>query len=781
MLAASALLILASVPAYASDVTRPVWFSTHQMLYQLDPATHLIAATPELSDKPGALAVTPEGDVWVLGKKRLRRYDATQQLRQEVEVSTQAKTPPETLRQLLLNPYDGSLWVAGKQQIFHLDARGKLLSDRRLPDKIKGLSLDIDETLWVFTAKQLLHLSSSATLLYALDLKGLLQEPKCLALDHLGSRLWLADERQLLVFDIGNLSQPLRRLAHAGDKAEENLHCEAMAVHPLFGTLWALTKSHLLIYDRDGNPLKQTELSAYNLGEANMLTFDPANFGLWIGGKKAIGRFQSNGEFVARLPVKHGPEVLAAVPFTLVPTLALVSPSDGALTNNAHTPLHYRVGGDCTGTPCLQDSDYTHSFSLDVDLNGLAVGSLFTFSPGEVTLIPGSRLPEGLNFLTARATDRYGHLSRRITSRFTIDTVPPKFISLSPADGSRVISGLVTVQGSLDDPAANVTLHDASGSAINLGAYQFAFSVVLREGWNVFTLVARDPAGNQSPLPWRVYLNAADLTVSEPAPGSTVSTDSLLVAGRFSGPENTGIAVNGMVAIIDGDQYYVNNLPLNPGENTLTITLTRPDGTTRSHIVTVTRTGSSPLHVAVAPQSGVPPLTASFTARLDTDSIQRINLDGNGDGTDDISTTNPTEALEYLYSTPGVYRPRITVIDTSGQRHTQTQVVVVQDPQKMDQLFRNLWNGMNSALTGGDIARATGYLNESAKRKYQPVFEALLPYLPQIVASYSPPHRVSVSENIGEYAINRLDNGRNRLYLVYFLKDTDGVWRLDEM
>jgi len=53
--------------------------------------------------------------------------------------------------------------------------------------------------------------------------------------------------------------------------------------------------------------------------------------------------------------------------------------------------------------------------------------------------------------------------------------------------------------------------------------------------------------------------------------------------------------------------------------------------------------------------------------------------------------------------------------------------------------------------------------------------------MPEIIASYSPLQRVSVQADIGEYAINRTINGQNRLFLVYFLKDADGVWRLDAM
>ena len=51
----------------------------------------------------------------------------------------------------------------------------------------------------------------------------------------------------------------------------------------------------------------------------------------------------------------------------------------------------------------------------------------------------------------------------------------------------------------------------------------------------------------------------------------------------------------------------------------------------------------------------------------------------------------------------------------------------------------------------------------------------------QIVGTFSAPQRVTVADGIGEYAVNRTINGENRLFLVYFGRNGDGVWRLGSM
>jgi len=108
-------------------------------------------------------------------------------------------------------------------------------------------------------------------------------------------------------------------------------------------------------------------------------------------------------------------------------------------------------------------------------------------------------------------------------------------------------------------------------------------------------------------------------------------------------------------------------------------------------------------------------------------------------------------------------------------------VIDARDPVAMDQMFRGLWDGLNAALAAGDKDAAMRFLSENAQPKYGPVFDALKPFLPEIVASYSPLAQSSINDDIAEYAVTRLDGAIKRLYLIYFLRDANGVWHLDGM
>jgi hypothetical protein len=648
------------------------------------------------------------------------------------------------------------------------------------------MQLDVDESLWLLTHKNLLHLSWQGAILHNLDLKSQIKEPEYLAVDNLGGWLWVAGKKEFIRLELSHLDQAPHfiSLPAGAGKEDDDKKILALAVEPLMGNLWVATKQNrLLIYDRGGNLLKTVDLGPHDLGEVETLAFEPVNASLWFGGKKAVARLGTNGEFIARLAVDKEADAIGVTPFRLSPMLTLLEPLDGGLTNNPRPPIRLGLGASCNAVPCLLPEVYTQTLTLSVDLNGLPVGSLFSRTGTEALYTPTDRLPEGLNNLNAQAVDLFGHSSNLLTGYFTIDTIPPKFLTVNPPDNSVVTTAAIAISGQMDDPTANVMLLDHNNAVLNMSGASFNFSVLLKAGLNAFTLIARDPAGNQASLPLRLTYNALKVTITDPTASATLNRTNVLITGTFQGPPNTGITLNGDVALVSGNQFFA-NLNLNPGPNILTAVATTPEGITVSDTVTVTvnRTSPDPVQISAEPQSGIAPLKVRFNIdNFSGQSIQQISADFNGDGSSDFNTTDPNAPVEFTYTPPGAYRAMITVTDSQNTVYSQAMAVVVHDGQQLDQLFTSLWGDMNDALVRGDVNGAAQYLNEGAKRKYQPVFEALKPQFPQIIASYSPLRRVSISENIGEYAINRTFQGRNSIYLIYFLKDADGIWRIDAM
>jgi RHS repeat-associated protein len=111
-------------------------------------------------------------------------------------------------------------------------------------------------------------------------------------------------------------------------------------------------------------------------------------------------------------------------------------------------------------------------------------------------------------------------MSAMVNDQFTIDTVAPVFVSLSPTSGTVLTQDRALIEGVVDDAKASVVLDkmdvpaqlQASGTSLG-----FAFQVTLLPGQNTFTVSALDQAGN---LATRTLV----LTFAPPAPAAPVAT-----------------------------------------------------------------------------------------------------------------------------------------------------------------------------------------------------------------------------------------------------------------
>ena len=237
--------------------------------------------------------------------------------------------------------------------------------------------------------------------------------------------------------------------------------------------------------------------------------------------------------------------------------------------------------------------------------------------------------------------------------------------------------------------------------------------------------------------------------------------------------------MNGIVALVSNGTFVADNVPLTAGQNTLTAVATALGTESTLAQVAVTSDGDPlVLEVSASPTSGIAPLDVTFSYQFGSSTpVQQLRVDFDGNGSFDFITADPTALLQHTYTTPGLYMAHLQVT-TQGQSYDANIAVIVQDTATMDALFKSLWNGMNVALMAGDKAAALTFLDSAAQTKYGPVFDVLLPHMTEIVASYSPIRAAAISSRIAEYGLNRTINSEKRLFLIYFLKDNDGVWRL---
>lgn len=378
-----------------------------------------------------------------------------------------------------------------------------------------------------------------------------------------------------------------------------------------------------------------------------------------------------------------------------------------------------------------------------------------------------------------------------LANAYTYTGLPPVITAVDPAFGPTTGGTAITVTGSGFTTGAVVTLGGVAATSINVVNATTITAVTAPHAGGTVAAMVTNPNGAPGRLSLAYsyqmvctgYTPPAEtdpaIVITSPVANAALLGDRVNVTGTYSGPAGTGITVNGVAAITDGYYFYANNIPV-AGAMNIDARAATPYGKSATSSVPVTASGSAMIELKASIDQGAAPLAATFSyAFLGTP--QTIAIDYNGDGVDDFTTSNASAPLTYSYSVPGIYKPRLTITDTVGTTYIADTVIDVKTATADAAPFQQSYARMHMALLCGDLDGALAHFTDGAKERYRPVFQALAPYMTEILNSWSPLQESEITAQYAEFAVNRLINGVNRIFFIYFLKDQDGVWRLDTM
>jgi len=193
----------------------------------------------------------------------------------------------------------------------------------------------------------------------------------------------------------------------------------------------------------------------------------------------------------------------------------------------------------------------------------------------------------------------------------------------------------------------------------------------------------------------------------------------------------------------------------------------------------------SPLQLLANPESGVAPMKVEFSMLTTlTTPITNFSIDTDGDGTADFTSTTLPISVPFTYSQPGLYFATATIKDANGILYADTIPVKVLSLSELDGLLQMKWAGMRDNLRQNEIEKALIYFTYGSQEKYRMIFNALETNLPEEAQNLPDVVLVTFYGTSGKYRIQRpaTINGQEQTltYWVYFIQDTDGIWRINQ-
>ena len=297
-----------------------------------------------------------------------------------------------------------------------------------------------------------------------------------------------------------------------------------------------------------------------------------------------------------------------------------------------------------------------------------------------------------------------------------------------------------------------------------------------------YTVTATGPGGSATSSVDVLVTSPISIEILSPSAGDTILRPDVMVQGTFSNAtgRETGIVVNGKVAMVYGSRFVVNHVPLEEGLNTITATATDAGGNTQAAETTVSAaipehhitlstniaSGSAPLEMSlgIGGTFGIQDAVVSFVGPAPDEFVQLAP--------DDYQATFTQKGVVFI--TAEAVHAGTACQDTIG--------IVVVDETAVDALLREKWDNMKAHLISMDVVGAVRDFDENKKGLYEEVFSALLGRLPQIAGNMQDISLISIENRSAKYRIRRVETHNTGTfevtYYVYFIMDENGIWKI---
>lgn len=269
------------------------------------------------------------------------------------------------------------------------------------------------------------------------------------------------------------------------------------------------------------------------------------------------------------------------------------------------------------------------------------------------------------------------------TASATVTVHQPPAVSIS-ADPLTIYAGQAATLFWTSTGADQVTLDNGIGALASSGSLP-----VSPNRTTTYTVTATGPGGTAAAAVTITVNSVITLHIDAPAANSIIDRPDVLVTGTVSHAygHETGVSVNGIPAMIHGNRFVANHVPLEDGENEIAVTARDLAGNSAELRISVVSEVTGPyITLTMDDSAGVSPFDTLLRVESCADIIG-VDLTDTGSGA--VEYTDGTETHERFVhvSDEGVYFISAEV-SGGGTVLTDTIGIVVHDRNELDGLLR---------------------------------------------------------------------------------------------
>jgi len=271
------------------------------------------------------------------------------------------------------------------------------------------------------------------------------------------------------------------------------------------------------------------------------------------------------------------------------------------------------------------------------------------------------------------------------------------------------------------------------------------------------------------------------LEIVSPVENESTYTPYVRVKGTVANAtcNETGVTVNGILAMVDENQFIANHIPLAEGGNTVKVIATDTNGNKAEASVYVTAASADHyIRLEADTYSGVSPLEVILRVSGSFGFPETLSITAAWPGGELVPELLGDNQYRVVLTEDGTYYFTATAKDNEDNVYTDEIYIVVLDRDKLNTLLTAKWDSMKQALAQNDINEAIDYFEKSSRDSYREIFSILEPLFSEITQELGSIRFIKMTDNVVEYDIRTIRNDREYSFLLLFAKDDSGLWKI---